>query len=214
MSDFKCEYPEGCKLDLWAKVIKAKFIEKQAQILDTTFCVPDSGPDGVGGKVEMIDDIKVKVIEVYEDLNFNKVKIYVKYEVILFAIVNGCYQIITVADTYEQTIELDEFDPPLSIEEFRNEVEDSEIVLCNWNFDYEIHGACEDPCSPCAPSPHFGHNPPNAPFDACDPCLPNPIPCPQTGTCLQLVVYADIICKLGKMHDIVVYGELDPEIDC
>ena len=24
----KCEFPEGCRLDLWAKVIKAKYIEK------------------------------------------------------------------------------------------------------------------------------------------------------------------------------------------
>lgn len=210
MSGLKCEFPEGCRLDLWAKVIKAKFIERQCRVLDTTFCVPDSGPNGVGGKIDMIDDIKVKVIESFEDLNFNKVKIYVKYEVILFAIVDGCYQIVTVNDTFEQTIELSEFDPPLSAEEFRNEIEDSEIIICNWNFDYEIRGFCEDPCSPCMPLP--GPVPPG-PLPPGPGPVPMPGPCP-TGTCLQLVVYADIICKLGKMHDIIVYGELDPEIDC
>lgn len=191
MADLKCEYPEGCRLDLWAKVIKAKYIEKQVKVLDTTFCVSDCPPGqgGVGGKITNVDDIKVKVLEAYEDLNFNKVKIHIRYEVILFVIVNGDYQIVTVEDTYEQTIELDEFDPPLTAEEFRNEIEQSEIILCNWNFDYEIKGYCEDQTieSPC--------------FD-------------QHGTCLRLVVYVDIIDKLGKMHDIIVYGELDPEIDC
>jgi len=26
-------------------------------------------------------------------------------------------------------------------------------------------------------------------------------------------VFVDIIDKLGKMHDVVVYGELDPEVE-
>lgn len=46
----KCEFPEGCMLDLWAKVIKAKYIEKQVKVLDTVFCVPD---EQVGGKVSV-----------------------------------------------------------------------------------------------------------------------------------------------------------------
>lgn len=190
MADLKCEYPEGCRLDLWAKVIKAKYIARQVKVLDTTFCVPDCGEGGVGGKITHVDDIKVKVIKAYEDLNFNKVKIHVCYEVILFVIVEGNYQIVTVEDTYEQTIELDDFDPPLTIEEFRNEIDQSEVILCNWSFDYEIRGNCEDPSNPCG--------------------LKKPI----TGTCLHLVVYVDIIDKLGKMHDIIVYGELDPEVEC
>lgn len=201
MADLKCEYPEGCRLDLWAKVIKAKYIEKQVKVLDTTFCVPDCGEGGVGGKISQVDDIKVKVLEAYEDLNFNKVKIHIHYEVILFVIVEGNYQIVTVEDTYEQTIELYQFDPPLTVEEFRNEIEQSEIVLCNWSFDYEIKGFCEDHHSPCRPHPH-----PHDMDAAVKPIM--------TGTCLQLVVYVDIIDKLGKMHDIIVYGELDPEVDC
>ena len=30
MAQLKCEFPEGCRLDLFAKVIKAKFIEKES----------------------------------------------------------------------------------------------------------------------------------------------------------------------------------------
>ncbi len=183
----KCEYPEGCMLDLWAKVIKAKYVEKQVKVLDTVFCVPD---EQVGGKVSFVDDIKVKVIQASEDIQcLNKVKIFIDYEVILFVIVEGKYQIITVTDRYEQTIELDEFDPPLTVEEFKTEIEQSEIVLRNWAFDYEIKGNCEDPSNPCN--------------------LTTPI----NGTCIGLRVYVDIIDKLGKMHDVIVYGELDPSVD-
>lgn len=187
MAGLKCEFPEGCRLDLWAKVIKAKFIQKQVKILDTVFCVPD---EQVGGKVTCVEDIKVKVIQKFEDLLcFNKVKIFIDYEVILFVIVEGEYQIITVTDRFEQTIELDEFDPPMTIEEFRSEVEQSEIILKNFTFDFEIKGNCEDPSNPCR--------------------LTTPI----NGTCIGLRVFVDIIDKLGKMHDVIVFGELDPEVD-
>ena len=36
---------------------------------------------------------------------------------------------------------------------------------------------------------------------------------PVRGTCIGLKVYVDIIDKLGKMHDVIVYGELDPEVE-
>ncbi len=187
MAELKCEFPEGCRLDLFAKVIKAKFISKQVKILDTMFCVPD---EQVGGKITNVEDIKVKIIQTFEDLAFNKVKIFIDYEVILFVLVDGEYQIITVTDRFDQTLELDEFDPPLTIEEFRTEIEQSEIILKNFSFDFEIRGNCEDPSNPCN--------------------LTTPI----RGTCIGLKVFVDIIVKLGKMHDIIVFGELDPEVDC
>lgn len=180
----KCEFPEGCMLDLWAKVIKAKYIAKQVKVLDTVFCVPD---EQVGGKVSCVEDIKVKVIQAFEDLCFNKVKIFIDYEVILFVIVDGEFQIITVTDRYEQSIELDEFDPPLTVEEFRDEIEQSEIILKNWAFDFEIRGNCEDPSNPCN------------------------LTSPVIGTCIGLRVFVDITDKLGKMHDVLVYGEIEPE---
>lgn len=190
----KCEFPEGCKLDLWAKVIKAKYIAKQVEVLDKTFCVRACD---VGGKISCVEDIKVKLICKDEEFQcFNKVRIFIDFEVILFVIVNGQYQIVTVCHRYQQDIELDEFDPPLTIEEFRNEIEQSEIALRNWSFDYEILGDCEDRHSPC----HKHH------MDLTG----GP---PEEGTCLNLKVYVDIIDKLGKMHDVIVYGELDPEVE-
>ncbi|QGU00564.1 hypothetical protein SYNTR_1970 [Candidatus Syntrophocurvum alkaliphilum] len=184
--ELKCEFPEGCKLDLWAKVIKAKYIERQTKILDTQFCVPD---EQVGGKISAVEDIKVKVIQAFEDLHFNRVKIFIDYEVILFVIVEGEFQIITVTDRYEQVIELDEFDPPLTPEEFRQEIEQSEIILRNWSFDFEIKGFCEDPDNPCD--------------------LVTPIP----GTCIGLRVFVDLTVKLGMFHDVFVFGEIEPDID-
>lgn len=185
MAELKCEYPEGCMLDLWAQVIKARYCEKQVKVLDTVFCVPD---ERVGGKICAVDDIKVKVIKACEDLScYNKVKIFVEFEVILFVIVGSEYQIITVCDSYNQVIELDEFDPPLTVEEFREEVDESEISLRNWSFDYEILGNCEDSCNPA----NLSHQ--------------------VTGTAIALRVYVDIIDKLGKMHNVIVYGEIEPD---
>ena len=190
----KCEYPEGCRLDLWAKVIKAKYIEKGAHVLKKTTCIPTSE---VGGYVSLVDDFKIKVNCATEMLNFNKVKIMINFDLVLIVVVGNPpdteYQIFTICDNiYEDIIELNEFDPPLTLDEFRSEVDQSELLLCNWDFDYDIKGACEEECSPCR-------------HHRCE-----PVP----GTCIEVNVYVDIIDKLGKMHDIIVYGELDPEVEC
>ncbi len=182
----KCEFPDGCMLDLFAKVIKAKFIQRQVKVLDTLFCVPD---EQVGGKVSFVEDIKVKVLQAGEDLAFNRVKIFIDFEVILFVVVDNEFQIITISDRFEQSIELDEFDPPLTIEEFRAEIETSEVILKNWSFDFAIKGNCEDSSNPCN--------------------LVTPI----NGTCIALSVFVDITVKLGKMHDVIVFGEIEPEAE-
>jgi len=197
----KCEYPEGCKLDLWAKVIKAKYVEKGAEVLCKHVCIPYEEVDGY---VSLVDDFKIKVNCATETLNFNKVKIMIDFDLILVLIVGTApdneYRIYTIpCNIYEETIELSEFDPPLTPEEFRSEIDQSELILCNWDFDYDIEGNCEDHHSPCR------HHRENEIMERC-PVVP--------GTCLEVKVYVDIIDKLGKMHDIIVYGELDPEIDC
>ncbi len=184
MAELKCEFPEGCMLDLWAKVIKARFVERQVKILDTMFCVPDGQ---VGGKITSVDDIKVKVMQVYDDLSINKVRVFIEFEVILLVIVNNEYQLITVTDKFDQIIELDEFDPPLTVDEFREEIEQAEIILKNFSFDFDIRGNCEDPDNPCR------------------------LTTPVNGTCVALRVFVDITVKLGKMHDVIVFGELEPE---
>lgn len=203
MSELKCEYPEGCRLDLFAKVVKAKYIARQVKVLEDFVCVPlvytDAG--SVGHYVSVIDDFKVKVVRADEILNFNRVRIIIEFDITLLLILDDCrYHCFTLpGNVYEQTIDLCQFDPPLTIEEFRNEVNESDIILSNWTFDYEIKGNCQDPCSPCFPI---------MPMPAALQC-----PEPLMGTCIQLVVYVDIIDKLSKMHDVIVYGELDPEVE-
>ncbi|HRW13080.1 MAG TPA: hypothetical protein P5549_08135 [Syntrophomonas sp.] len=210
MSDLKCEFPEGCRLDLFAKVVKAKYIARQVKVLEDYVCVPlvyqepplgisvNSCPPPLGHYVSAIDDFKVKVVRAEEILNFNRVRIIIEFDITLFLILDDgryyCYSL--PGNVYEQTIDLCQFDPPLTIEEFRNEVNDSDIILNNWTFDYEIRGCCQDPDSPCFP------------------VMPG-VQCPEPilGTCIYLVVYVDIIDKLGKMHDVIVYGELDPEVE-
>jgi len=194
----KCEFPEGCRLDLWAKVIKAKYIEKGAKVLDRHVCIPLCD---VEGYVNQVDDFKVKVNSATEILNFNKVKIMIDFDLVLIVITdpNNDYAVYTIPNnTYEETIDLCDFDPPLTLEEFRGEIDSSEVILCNWDFDYEIKGHCEDDHSPCR---HRREE-----VDIRCPIVP--------GTCLEVEVFVDIIDKLGKMHDIIVYGELDPEVDC
>lgn len=223
MSDLKCEFPEGCRLDLFANVVKAKYIARQAKVLEDCICVPlpetpcdVTGPGTVllapGRHVVAIDDFKVKVLRTDEILNFNRVRIMIEFDITLFLILDdGRYHCFTMCNNvYEQTIDLCQFDPPLTVDEFRHEVNDSNIVLDNWTFDYEIRGGCHEPGSPCfSPMP---------PMDCPDSFMgpgpgPGPGPIGQRGTCIYLVVYVDIIDKLVKGHDIIVYGEIDPDLD-
>ncbi|MDD3895328.1 MAG: hypothetical protein PHU36_09995 [Syntrophomonadaceae bacterium] len=198
MSELKCEFPEGCRLDLYAKVVKAKYIARQVKVLEDCVCIPLVLTDTVGHYVSAVEDFKVKVVRADEILNFNRVRIIIEFDITLFLILDdGRYHCFTLpGNIYEQTIDLCQFDPPLTIEEFRNEVSESDIILNNWTFDYEIKGCCQDPDSPC-----FSIMP--------------TVQCPEPvmGTCIHLVVYVDIIDKLSKMHDVIVYGELDPEVE-
>lgn len=206
----KCEFPEGCKLDLWAKVIKAKYIEKGTEVLRKFVCIPFGEVDGY---VSLVDDFKIKVNCASEKLNFNKVKITIDFDLILVLIIGTDpdteYQIFTIPNNiYEETISLCDFDPPLTADEFRNEIDQSELILCNWDFDYDVIGCCEDENSPCHHHPHPHPHPPCFEDDQIE-RRPN-----IRGTCLEVKVFVDIIDKLGKMHDIIVYGEMDPEIEC
>ena len=209
---FKCEFPEGCKLDLWAKVIKAKYIQRGAEVLDRTICIPCHE---VGGYVSLVDDFKIKVNFATETLNFNKVKICIDFDLILILIVGSKphseYQVFTIpGNIYEDTVELCDFDPPLTPDEFRCEIDQSELVLCNWDFDYDIKGNCEDHDSPCRHHDHHHDHDHDHDCDDKEEKKRRPI----RGTCLQVKVFVDIIDKLGKMHDVVVYGEIDPDSDC
>lgn len=205
----KCEIPEECRLDLWAKVIKAKYLHKAAEVLERTICIPCSE---VGGYVNLVDDFKIKINVAQETLNFNKVKITIDFDLCLILIIGDrreCqYQVFAIpGNVYEETIDLCNFDPPLTPDEFRSEIDQSELLLCNWDFDYDILGNCEDEDSPCRPHHHHHHH-----FD--DDCEKEDRRPVVRGTCLDIKVMVDIIDKLGKMHDVVVYGEINPDSDC
>ena len=77
MAELKCEFPEGCMLDLWAKVIKAKYVERQVKVLDTMFCASD---EQLRQNI-YCDDIKVKVIQAYEEPGMNK-RIFIELKIL------------------------------------------------------------------------------------------------------------------------------------
>lgn len=178
MGDLKCEYPEGCKLDLWIKVVKAKYVD-ELLILDDTFCILESE---VGGEITSIEDIRIRVLNTSYSFNFSSISICIEYKIVMVVLVEDEEQIVTITNTYEQTIKLDQFDPPLTIDEFRSEVDQAEIILNNWIPDWDIEGDCEDPC---------------------DPCCFSPVP----GTLIRIKLLVCLIVKLAKMHDIIVYVE-------
>ncbi len=182
MSDLKCEYPEGCKLDLWIKVVKAKYID-QVSVLRDCFCILESE---VGGIITRVEDIRIRVLNTSYSFNFNSVSIWMKYKVVVVVLVDDEEEVVTITNTYEKTIKLDQFDPPLTINEFRSEVDEAEVIVQNWLPDWHIKGKCAD---------------------LCDAGSFSPIP----GTLIEIDLSACIIVKLSKMHDIIVYGELDPE---
>lgn len=184
-----CDYP--CRLDLWAEVVKAKNIQRQEKVLDEIICIPE---EDVGGKIGSIDDVRVQLVSAEETfLNNCKVKVSLDFNVILIVVVGeppGIFELVTLEGfSFSKNISLDEFEPPLSPQEFKEEVERSQVVLKNWTFDVDILGNCEEPGSPCF------------------------LPTPVAGTCISLKVYVDIIDKLTKFHDIIVFAELDPEVD-
>lgn len=186
MADFRCEYPDGCTLDLWANVVKSKYLQRQALLLDINYCVPD---EQVGGKITGIDNVSARVLEKTEKFLFDSVSICIDYEVILIVTVGAELRIVTLKDTYERIIAFSDFEPPLSPHEFKEEVQQSELILMNWNIACDIKGDCEDPFNPCF------------------------MTSPVRGTCIGLQVYVDILDKLVKQHNVKVYGELDPEAD-
>lgn len=182
MANLKCEYPDDCRLNLEAKVIITRYLERQVKILDINFVVPGSQ---VGGKITSIKNIMVNVLETKGVIN--SVEIFIEYQIIMTVAVGREFQVVTIEDIYEQVIDLQDFDPPLSPQELRTEVQGTEIILSNWNFISDIIGNSEDESNPCN--------------------LTSPI----VGTCINLQVYVDITVLLDRVNDIIVFGELDPE---
>lgn len=197
MAQLKCDYP--CRLDLFAKVIVAKNIQRDEQIvydLDASgkkipkaFCI--TPPEECGGPTNPIlcvEDIKVRNLTTSEKFICNtKVEVTITGDLVMILRTdnNGqdCLFIDVEEFTFTKTIKLSEFTPPLTAQEFIDEVDQSEVVVKNIRFDFDVDGPCYD---------SYGV---------------------QVGTIVKISVFADIIDKLGKFQDVVVFGELDPE-DC
>jgi hypothetical protein len=180
MEDLKCDYPGGYKLNLWAEVLKTIYANEKL-ILDDTFCILESE---IGGKIKSIEDILVRVLNTSYSLNSDSVSISIEYKVIIIALVEEEEQVVAITNTYEQIITLDQFDPPLMVDEFKYEVDQAAITLKNWRPGWVIQGDCEDPNDPWGISP-------------------------TTGTLLRVRLLVYMIVKLSRMQNICVYGELN-----
>lgn len=186
MPKTSCEYP--CSLELWADVVKARYIALNVLVFESVFCVPWSE---VGGIIESIDFIQARVVSKHEEFCFNKVLLQAEFEIVFLVLVNDEHRLITINHEYNQEVPLADFKPALTPMELKEDVSASEIILKNWQFEWCILGRCEDPKSPCFQT------------------LTTPI----SGTCLSLKVWVDIIDKLFKPHDVIVFAEYDPEDD-
>lgn len=179
--DLKCEFPEGCKLDLWAEVVKAKHI-RETIILDDRICIFE---EEIRGRITDIEDIRIKILDTDFIFNFDSVSICIVYKTVLLVLIHDEEQVVTIINTYKQTIKLCEFDPPLTLDEFRSEIDSAEIVLENWLPEWDIIGNC---------------------VNLSDASFFSPVP----GTIIRIRIIVCLAVKLVKMHDIIVYGELDP----
>ena len=179
MANLKCEYPDGSMLNIESKIIVTRYIERQVKILDINFVVPASQ---VGGKVTDIRHIMANVLETKGVIN--SVEIFIEYQIIMTVAVGTEFQVVTLEDIYEQVIDSQDFDPPLSPQELRTEVQNAEIIITNWNFIYDIIGSSEDESNPCN------------------------LTSPVVGTCISLQVFADMTILLDSVNDIIVFGEL------
>lgn len=170
-----CEYP--CRLDLWAEVVKAKSIQREDVILDHVSAV-------VGfGSVLSIEEARVQVIEITTSfVAGGKIMVCIKFNLILTILcdIGGVptYQLVTLGPyAFDKQVAIAEFDPPITAQQLRDEVENARAIVKNWII-----------------VPEIAHT-----VDSC--------------TTLIITAYADVIVKLTKCHDIIVYGEFDPEID-
>lgn len=187
----QCDYP--CQLDLWVKVIKAKNIQKDEQIvfdldaegnkIPRQLCIVPSGDCSPTDLIACVEDIKIRDFVYDQEFICNsKVRVIIDFlMVMIIRTQSGCYFIHTEPVHYEKTIPFTEFTPPFTQEEFEQDIDQSIVLIRNVRWIADVDGPCLDP---------YGQ--------------------PTEGTIIYLSVFADIIDKLGKMKDVIVYGELDP----
>ena len=182
--------PEGCKLDLWAKVIVAKNIQNDEPILGGFD--PYGEPVGadvvvtVGSNENIIclEDFKVSFdqAQVTEDfICTSKVVLTIPFNFFFFLKTNLGYVTATATNIFIKEIPVSEFikldGTPLTSSEFKKEVDQSKVVVCNYEL-VDLDIITKNPLDP-------------------------------THQTIKVVITATIIDKLGKYQDVIVYGFLE-----
>jgi hypothetical protein len=196
LAQLKCEYP--CRLDLFAQVVKAKNIQRSEQIvydLDSKgnkipklFCIaPPADLGGAANKIVCVEDIRIRnLCSTEEFICNNKVQVTLKGRLVMVLRV--------VVDNNDELFVRTEdltFTKIIKLSEFVPPLSPHEFLEEVDQSAVIVKNIRVD-------------------WDIDDFCT---VDGTITGTQILISVYADIIDKLGKWQDVVVYGELDPE-DC
>ncbi|MCW2277015.1 hypothetical protein [Heliophilum fasciatum] len=186
-------------IELFAQVVVAKNIQKDEPIffsLDTSVVPPRVIPQRVclqnvnGRPIVAIENI-IFDFDRREDVIVNingNVTITINFELVfLVKSAEGTRAVDVIPGTFTKIIQLDEFCPSLTVAELADEVEDAEVLVRNVRFDVVLRRG-----ETCTPG---------------DSAV-------ATGTPADVLVFADVIVKLTRFTDVVVYGELDMEKEC
>lgn len=144
-----CIIPDECKLDLWAKVIVAKNTQTDEPILGTFDEYGEPVPDMIdvtvaeNETVECIDDFKIvfKQSDVTEQfVCTSKVILSIPFTGFYWVKTNLGFVNTSNTFTFTKTIPIGEFvkldGTPLTSCEFRDNVDQSEAVVCNYEIAY------------------------------------------------------------------------------
>ncbi len=180
--------PEENKVDIWAKVIVAKNIQKDEPILGGYD--EEGNPDPYNIEVEglkndeyiiCIDDFKVifDQDEVKEDfICTSKVLVTIPFKAFLWVRTNEGYSCVRVEWTFKKAIPICEFikldGKQLTQQEFKDNVDQSKVVVK----DYQLEYVNVVPKSACSPDEQI----------------------------IEVILTATVIDKLGKYQDVIVYG--------
>lgn len=187
-----CVIPEGCQLDLWAKVIIAKDVQCNEPILGDYSEYGEPGPFdlvvsglGEGEEVTCIEDFKVEMETVsYSIICTTQVNVSMSFTAYFWVRTTAGFECVAQAFDFDKQICVDEFikadGTPLTPAELRAEVDQAEVLVQNYVLRY------------------VNVLPP-------DPYVPD-------SQIVQVILSADIITKVGKYRDVIVYGVLDPTI--
>ena len=144
-----CIIPEECRLDLWAKVIIAKNTQTDEPILGTFDEYGEPAPANIvvtvaaGETVECIDDFKIVFDQASVTEQFictSKVILTIPFTAYFWIKTNLGFVNTSTSFTFTKEIPVSEFikldGTPLTSCEFKNNVDQSNAVVCNYEIAY------------------------------------------------------------------------------